>query len=50
MMRLRHRVLVGPQNDLGLLIVDMKGSKAKDKTRKRRVRRKLLEPIVVEVG
>lgn len=48
--RRRDGVLVGPEDDLGLLVVDVDGSEEEDEAGEGRVRRDRLEPVVVEVG
>jgi hypothetical protein len=46
----RDRVLVGSENDLGLLVVDVDGTKEEDETGEGGVGRNRLEPVVVHVG
>lgn len=44
--RLSDRVLVGMEDDLCLLVVDVKTTKKKDQPRERRVTRDGLEPVI----
>ena len=48
--RRRDRVLVGPEDDLGLFVVDVDGSEEENETGEGGVGRDGLEPVVVEVG
>mmetsp|Transcript_24497 Transcript_24497/g.79136 ORF Transcript_24497/g.79136 Transcript_24497/m.79136 type:complete len:322 (-) Transcript_24497:5563-6528(-) len=48
-MRLRHHRLVRPQNHLRTVLRDVERAQNQDQTRKRRVRRNRLQPVVVDV-
>ena len=48
-MRLRHRGLVGLENHLGLLVVDVERTHNEYQARERRVRRDRAQPIVIQV-
>lgn len=47
-MRFRDRVLVGPQDDLCLFVIDVQRSEEQDQSRKGGVGRDRLEPVVVQ--